>query len=125
MAGTNRLSACQFISKRILKMTLSAATATNLHTLRISNIYSPSKIPEGRYNQYRFKLFMSTDNTQSDIIRFSFTDYSKFFTLIPDATLIDLSWKYYDIAVSDSLVTLTDISSQTFIIYIGYFSNVI
>lgn len=124
-AGTNKLSACQFISKRILKMTLSAATSYNLHTLILNNIYSPSKVPDGRYNQYRFKLFMSTDATQSDIIRFSFTDYSKFLTLVPDSTLIDLSWKYYDIGVSDSLVTLTDITSQTFIIYIGYFSNVI
>lgn len=106
-------------------MTLSAATSYNLHTVILTGIYSPSKVPDGRYNQYRFKLFMSTDSTQSDIIRFSFTDYSKHLTLVPDSTLIDLSWKYYSISVIDSFVSLTDISTQTFIIYIGYFSNVI
>lgn len=61
--GTNRLSACTFISKRILKMTLSANTGYNLHTLTLIGIYSPSKVPSGRYNQYRFKLFTSSAAT--------------------------------------------------------------
>lgn len=56
----NKLSACSFISKRVLRMTLSASTAHNLHTLTLTNIYSPSKVPAGRYNQYRFKLFTSS-----------------------------------------------------------------
>jgi len=93
--------------------------------LTLSGIYSPSKVPDGRYNQYRFKLFMSSTAAEGDINRFSFTDYTNYLTLSPDPNLIDLSWKYYGISVSDSLVSLTDQSSQTYIIYIGYYSNVI
>lgn len=106
-------------------MTISTSTANNAHTLTLTNIYSPSKVPSGRYNQYRFKLFTSSTLAEPDITRFSFTDYSQYLTLKPDSTLIDLSWKYYGQTVSDSLFTLTDISDQTYIIYIGYYSNVI
>ena len=58
--GTNILSECKFISKRVLKMTIGTTTNTDLHTLTLQDIYSPSKLPEGRNNQYRFKLFMSS-----------------------------------------------------------------
>lgn len=57
-AGVNVLNACLFISKRVLKMTVNTGTSHNLHTIKLKSIYSPSKLPEGKYNQYRFKLFM-------------------------------------------------------------------
>lgn len=66
---------------------------------------------------------MSSASTEPDVTRYSFTDYTNYLTLYPDSSLIDLSWKYYGITVSDSLVTLTDLSSQTYIVYIGYYSN--
>lgn len=56
-AGVNVISECQFISKRVLKMTINDTTGHNLHTLSLKNLKSPSKLPEGRFNQYRFKLF--------------------------------------------------------------------
>lgn len=123
-AGSNVLNACSFISKRVLKMTVNTGTSHNLHTISLKNIYSPSKLPEGKYNQYRFKLFM-VDGTESNVNYFSFTDHSHHLTLEPDSNLIDLSWKYYSIMATDSLITLTDQSDQTFIIYMGYYSNVI
>ena len=125
LATTNRLSACDFISKRVLKMTISTSSSYRYHTLTLTGLYSPSKVPTERYNQYRFALFTSSTAAATDVNRYSFTDLSKQLTLIPNSNLIDLSWKYYSIAVSDSLVTLTDISTSTFIVYIGYYSNVI
>lgn len=118
------LNACTFISKRILKMTIGSTTSSSEHTLILRNIYSPSKLPEGRFNQYRFKLFVA-DGSEHEITHYTFTDYSLHLTLEPDASLTDLSWLYHDIMVSDSLITLTDISDQTFIVYMGYYSNVI
>jgi hypothetical protein len=107
-------------------MTLSASTNDRYHQLTLNGIYSPSKVPPDCYNQYRFKLFTTSNSgTEIDVNRFSFTDLSKHLTLKPDDTLIDLNWKYYRLSIADSFYTLTDISTQTFIIYIGYFSNVI
>jgi hypothetical protein len=85
-------------------------------------------VPSGRYNQFRYKLYTTSNSaTEPDINRFSFTDLSQHLSLQPDSSLIDLSWKYYSLSITpgDSLISLTDISQQTFIIYIGYFSNVI
>ena len=105
-------------------MSISATTSHNAHTLTLSNLNSPSKLPEGRNNQYRFKLFKA-DGSEEDITHYTFTDHSKHLTLEPDSNLIDLSWKYYDIEAVDSLISLTDISDQTFLVYMGYYSNVI
>ena len=66
-----------------------------------------------------------SDGSESDVTHFTFTDHSKHLTLEPDSGLIDLSWKYLGITAADSLITLTDLSDQTFIIYMGYYSNVI
>ena len=104
-------------------MTINANTGTGAHTLTLTGVYSPSKLPSGRNNQYRFKLFTSAAETT--LSYYSFTDHSQHLTLRPDDNLIDLSWMYLSISVSDSLVTLTDISEETFIIYMGYYSNVI
>ena len=105
-------------------MTLSATTSYNLHTLMLKNLYSPSKLPEGRNNQYRFELFL-TDATEEDFTYYTFTDHSHHLTLEPDSNLVDLSWLYFDITSDDSLITLTDQSSETYIIYMGYYSNVL
>jgi hypothetical protein len=61
-ANVNKINTCTFISKRVLKMTFIANTNYNLHTLTITGVYSPSKVPSGRYNQYRFKLFTTTNS---------------------------------------------------------------
>lgn len=43
-------------------MTLSANTNYNLHKLILTNIYSPSMVPSGRYNQFRYKLYTTSNS---------------------------------------------------------------
>lgn len=82
--GTNKLTNCVFISKRILRLTISTATNYRYHTLKLSGLYSPSKVPTEKYNQYRFALFTSTAAAAVDVNRYSFTDLSQQLTLVPN-----------------------------------------
>ncbi len=86
---------CTYISKRVLKITVGAHNG-QLYTIKIKNLKSPSYLPDGKHNQYRFNLFLVTAADESGIGYYSFSDLSSSFTLINDANLQDLSWKYYD-----------------------------
>lgn len=57
-SATNLASTCNFISQRMLKITVNAIT-NNLFTLRLKNIQTPAAVPSGKFNQYKFKLFVS------------------------------------------------------------------
>jgi hypothetical protein len=111
------------MSKRILKITLNVSPA-NLFTLVLKNVMSPSKLPEGKYNQYRFKLFCS-DAAEDYISHYTFTDYSKELTLYPDTQLIDLSWYYQQIVSANPLITLSEKNTNVVTIRIGYYADVI
>ena len=56
---TNQASACNFISQRMLKITVRAITK-NLFTLVLMNLQTPPSVPAGKFNQYKFNLFVST-----------------------------------------------------------------
>ena len=58
---TNLATACQFISQRILKITVGSVT-NQLYTLTLANINTPASIPSGKFNQYRFNLFIASTN---------------------------------------------------------------
>ena len=73
--GTNLATNCVFISKRVLKISVNALSV-NLFTLKIQNLKSPSFLPEGKYNQYRFTVFCSSDSAENDISHYSFIDFS-------------------------------------------------
>lgn len=120
---TNKATACVFISQRILKISVGAITA-QLFTLTLMNINTPAAVPEGKFNQYRFKLFMAgaSENTVS---RFSFTDYSKHLTLSTNPALIALSWQYYSLAIADSKVTLTALTGQVITVQQGYYGRIV
>lgn len=85
---------------------------------------TPASVPTGKFNQYRFKLFMA-DTTQTTITYYSFTDYSQYLTLTTNPSLIALSWNYYSLAVSDSMLSFTPQNSQVITIQNGYYSNII
>jgi len=55
---TNQASNCIFISKRILKVTSNAIATTRLFTLTVGNINSPSAVPSGKFNEFKFKIYM-------------------------------------------------------------------
>jgi hypothetical protein len=122
----NRATACVFISQRILQITVSSIT-NNLFSLKLMNLMSPAAVPTGKFNQYRFKLFVadSISNTKTQVTYYSFTDYTQYFSLTTNPSLISLSWNYWGISVSDSLVTLSSLANQVITVYIGYYSNVI
>jgi hypothetical protein len=90
---------CTYISKRILKITLSSDAGLH-YTFRIKKLKSPSYLPIGKDNQYLFNMFLTTSNTETDIIYYTFSDYSSVLTLRTDSSLVDLSWKYYQITQS-------------------------
>ena len=116
-------TACTFISQRILRIDLST-TALQYFTLTLMNINTPAAVPTGKFNQYRFKLFMAGASEQT-VSRYSFTDYSDHLTLTTNPLLISLSWNYHSYAVTDSLFTFTSLGSQVITVQQGYFSNMI
>ena len=85
---------------------------------------TPASVPVGKFNQYRFKLFVS-DSSLVAITYYSFTDYSQHFTLTTNPDLIALSWNYYTLAVSDSMRSYTPQNNQVITIQQGYYSNTI
>lgn len=60
--GVNLATACTYISKRILKITLSS-DAGLYYTFRLKKLKSPSFLPVGKDNQYRFNMFLTTSNS--------------------------------------------------------------
>ena len=88
------------------------------------NIMTPASIPTGKFNQYRFKIFVS-DGSQAAITYYSFTDYSQHLSLTANPNLISLSWNYYTLSVSDSLLSLSQITNQVITIQQGYYANII
>jgi hypothetical protein len=58
-AGVNIATACVYISKRVLRITVGASTAQKF-TIKLKNLKSPSYLPSGKNNQYRFNLFCVT-----------------------------------------------------------------
>lgn len=120
---TNLATACVFISQRMLKITVSIVT-NRYFSLKLMNIQTPAAVPNGKYNQYKFKLF-AADSSQLAMTYYSFTDYSQHLTLTTNPSLISLSWNYYSLSVSDSLFTLTPITNQVITVQMGYYSNVI
>jgi hypothetical protein len=102
---TNYATACTFISQRILRIDLNAVTA-QFFTLRLMNIHTPAAVPNGKFNQFRFKLFLAGASEQT-VSYYSFTDYSQHLTLTTNPALISLSWRYHSLSVSSSLFTLT------------------
>lgn len=88
------------------------------------NLMTPASVPTGKFNQYRFKLFVS-DGSESAITYYSFTDYSQYLTLTTNPSLISLSWNYYGLSVSDSMFTYTALPNQVITIQQGYYSNTI
>jgi hypothetical protein len=123
-ATTNYASACIFISQRILKITVSTIATQHLFSLRLMNLMTPASVPNGKFNQYRFKLFVS-DAALAAITYYSFTDYSQHLTLTTNPNLIALSWNYYKLSVSNSLFSLSPITNQVITIQQGYYSNMI
>lgn len=121
--ATNLATACTFISQRILKISVSAIT-TQLFTLTLKNINTPAAVPEGKFNQYRFKLFLA-GASEATVSMFSFTDYSQHLTLSTNPSLISLSWKYYSLAVADSKVALSALDGQVITVQQGYFGRVV
>ena len=54
---TNYATTCTFISQRILKIDLNAVTQ-RYFTLTLMNINTPAAVPIGKFNEYKFKLFV-------------------------------------------------------------------
>lgn len=119
---TNLATSCIFISQRILQITLTAVTY-QYFTLTLMNINTPASVPSGKFNQYRFKLFLA-GASQNTVSHFSFTDYSPHLTLSTNPSLVALSWNYYSLSVASSLFTLTPLN-QVITVQQGYYSNVI
>jgi hypothetical protein len=122
-ASTNYASACTFISQRILKIDVSAVTF-QYFTLLLMNINTPAAVPSGKFNQYRFRLFLAGASEQT-VSYYSFTDYSQHLTLATNPALIALSWNQYSLTVSASLFTLTSLGAQVITVQQGYFSTVV
>lgn len=123
-SSTNLATACTFISQRILKISVAIATNQHLFSLRLMNLMTPASVPNGKYNQYRFKLFVS-DGTQTTITYYTFTDFSQHLSLTTNPSLIALSWNYYGLSVTDSMYKYTPLTGQVITIQQGYYSNAI
>jgi hypothetical protein len=108
--GSNLASACTFISQRILKISVVATSTQQYFTLTLKNIQTPAYVPLGKFNQYRFKVFLS-DASESTITYYSFTDNSKHLSLETNPNLIALSWNYYSLSVNDGLMSYTPLSN--------------
>ena len=119
---TNVATSCTFISQRILKIVLSGVT-NQLYTLTLANINTPASVPSGKFNQYRFKLFVA-GSSETTVTHYTFTDYSQHLTLATNPNLVSLTWNYYSLSVANSLFTLTPLN-QVITVQQGYYSNVI
>lgn len=113
-----------YISKRVLKITVDAHNG-QLYTLKIKNLKSPSYIPSGKNNQYRFNLFCVIDADESGISHYTFADFSNALTLLNDANLVDLSWKSYSFIQHSELINLNSLNNQILTIFIGYYSSIV
>ena len=122
--GSNLATACKFISQRILKITVAATSTQRYFTLTLNNIQTPAAVPSGKFNQYRFKVFVS-DGTESTITYYSFTDNSQHLSLMTNPNLIALSWNYYGLSVNDGLMSYASLTNQVITIQKGYYSKVI
>lgn len=122
--GSNLATACKFISQRILKISVTATSTQRYFTLTLNNLQTPAAVPSGKFNQYRFKLFVS-DAAESIIAYYSFTDNSQHLSLTTNPNLIALSWNYYSLSISDGLMSHTPIINQVITIQKGYYSKVI
>ena len=123
-SNSNLATACTFLSQRILKIDVSSST-NQLYTLTLANIKTPPSIPNGKFNQYRFKMFVS-DGSQNAVSYYSFTDFSPHLTLTANPSLVSLSWTSYTLAVSDSFLTLTPATANEVItVQRGYYSKVV
>ena len=91
----------------------------------MKNLKSPSFLPSGKFNQYHFNFFLTSSAAETDITHYTFADYSSDLTLITDSSLVDLSWKYYQISQSSEIINLLDINTQALTIYTGYYSSVV
>lgn len=122
--STNLASACTFISQRILKIDVGAIT-NQLFTITLNNVKTPPAVPEGKFNQYRFKMFVA-DASQNTVTYYTFTDFSPHFTLTANPALVSLSWNSYGLSVSDSFFTLTPAAAnEVIIVQKGYYSKVV
>ncbi len=119
---TNLATTCIFISQRILKISVSAITH-QLFTLTLMNINTPASVPTGKFNQYRFNVFVASSD-QTTVTHYSFTDYSQHLTLTTNPNLLALSWNYYSLSVASSLFTLTALD-EVITVQQGYYSKVI
>ena len=122
--GSNLATACKFISQRILKISVTATSTQRYFTLTLKNIQTPAAGPSGKFNQYRFKVFVS-DATETTITYYSFTDNSQHLSLTTNPSLIALSWNYYSLSVNDGLMSYAALTSQVITIQKGYYSKVI
>jgi hypothetical protein len=123
-SGTNLASSCKYISKRLLKITV-GTNGDQLYTIKLKNLKSPSYLPSGRNNQYRFNLFCVSAVDESGVGHFSFSDLSSPLTLANDNSLVDLSWNYYSFLQQTELIQLSLITSQALTIYTGYYSSIV
>lgn len=123
-SATNLATSCVYISKRVLKMTIGSHNG-QLYTVKIKNLKSPSYLPDGKNNQYRFNMFCVLASDESGISHYTFTDFSSPLTLINDANLVDLSWKSYSFTQVNELINLNSLDGQALTIYTGYYSSII
>jgi len=93
-SAVNLATSCIYISKRVLKITVGAHNG-QAYTVIIKNLKSPSYLPVGKNNQYRFNLFCVTAVDESGISHYTLSDLSSPLTLVDNINLQDLSWKYY------------------------------
>lgn len=120
-AGTNIATQCTFISKRVLKLVVSSAPGSSL-TIRIGNLFTPLEVSEGKQNHLRWKLWTTTDGTETTINRYSFIDHSQYFMPALDKSLLGLQWLQHEVI---PFVSPTDLQivSGPLIIYKGYYSR--
>lgn len=123
-SATNLATACVYISKRVLKITVGSHNG-QLYTVKIKNLKSPSYLPSGKNNQYRFNLFCVTAADESGISHYTFADFSSPLTLINNVNLVDLSWKSYSFTQVSELINLNSLGTQALTIYTGYYSSIV
>lgn len=104
-------------------MTVSASSSVSVHNIKISNLLTPMRIPVGKENEMRWKIYTTSTSAETVINRYSFTDHSHNVILTVDKNLISLDWYQYSVSPFISPNALVLLPS-TFIVYIGYYSNV-
>jgi hypothetical protein len=124
VSAANLATACVYISKRVLKITVGSHNG-QLYTVKINNLKSPSYLPDGKNNQYRFNLFCVSATDETTISHYTFADFSSPLTLINDANLVDLSWKSYSFTQVNELINMNSLEGQALTIFTGYYSSII